>query len=143
MGRDARSRAARLNMDRHAPDAAAIEALAQRAIDRIPDALRAHLDGIVFRVEEFADEEALAALGIEDAWELSGLYEGRPLTERSIWESGDLPPRIRLFRRPLLEEWVDTGVALDDLIAHVIIHEIGHHFGFSDEDIDAINRGRD
>lgn len=128
------------NMGRYAPDAAAIETLAQSVIDRIPEELRVHLDGIIFRVEEFADDDALTALGLDDPWQLSGLYEGRPLTEKSIWESGELPPRIRLFRRPLLEEWVDTGVALDDLIAHVVIHEIGHHFGFSDEDMEVINQ---
>ncbi|HEX7854243.1 MAG TPA: metallopeptidase family protein [Sphingobium sp.] len=126
----------------HAPDAVVIEALAQRALDAMPEAFRAHLGDILFQVEDFADDEALAALGLEDAWELTGLYEGRPLTEQSIWESGQMPPRIRLFRRPLLEEWVETGVALDDLIAHVIIHEVGHHFGFSDEDMHAIEEGR-
>jgi predicted Zn-dependent protease with MMP-like domain len=123
------------------PDAAAIEAMARRALDRMPEEIRTHLGDVLFQVEEFADEEALAALGIDDPWELSGLYyEGRPLPEQSIWESGELPPRIRLFRRPLLEEWVETGVALDDLVAHVIVHEVGHHFGFSDEDMDAIDR---
>jgi predicted Zn-dependent protease with MMP-like domain len=127
---------------RDAPDAAAMEAMAQRVIDRMPELFRAHLDGIIFRVEEFADKEALTAVGLDDPWELSGLYEGCPLTEQSIWASGEMPARIRLFRRPLLEEWVETGVALDDLIAHVIIHEIGHHFGFSDEEMEAIERGR-
>lgn len=124
-----------------APDAAAIEALAQRALDRMPEAIRAHLGDILFQVEDFADEEALAALGIDDPWDLTGLYEGRPLTEQSIWDSAEMPPRIRLFRRPLLEEWVETGVALDDLIAHVIVHEVGHHFGFSDADMEAIEAG--
>lgn len=123
------------------PDAAAIEALAQRALDRMPAAFRAHLGDILFQVEDFADADALAAVGLDDPWDLTGLYEGRPLTEQSIWDTGDMPPRIRLFRRPLLEEWVETGVALDDLIAHVIVHEVGHHFGFSDDDMEAIERG--
>jgi len=124
----------------HAPDAAAIEELARRAIAAMPQPFRAHLDGIAIRIEDFADEAVLADLGIEDPWELTGLYEGRPLTEQSLWSSGELPPTIRLFRRPLLEEWVETGVALDDLISHVIVHEVGHHFGFSDDDMDAIER---
>lgn len=119
-----------------------MEALARTAVDRIPAPFRAHLGDILFRVEEFADADTLSALGIDDPWDLSGVYEGHPLTEQSIWSSGDMPPRIRLFRRPLLEEWVDTGVALDDLIAHVIIHEIGHHFGFSDEDMHGIEQDR-
>lgn len=125
----------------HAPDAAAIAAMADAAIARMPPEIRAHLKDIVFRVEDFADDEVLDALGIEDPWDLSGVYEGRPLTEQSIWDTGGLPPRIRLFRRPLLEEWVETGVALDALVAHVIVHEIGHHFGFSDADMEAIEAG--
>ncbi len=106
----------------------------------MPPLFRSHLDDVAIRIEEFADEKILADLGIEDPWELSGLYEGRPLTEQSLWSSGDLPPTIRLFRRPLLDEWVETGVPLDELIAHVIVHEVGHHFGFSDEDMEAIER---
>jgi predicted Zn-dependent protease with MMP-like domain len=125
------------------PDAAAMAAMARRAIAAMPAPFRAQLGDVVFQVEEFADAEALAAVGLDDPWELSGLYEGRPLTEQSIWASGDMPPRIRLFRRPLLDEWIDSGVALDVLIAHVIVHEVGHHFGFSDADMDAIERGGD
>ncbi|MET0361150.1 MAG: metallopeptidase family protein [Sphingobium sp.] len=125
-----------------APDVAAIEAMARRTISRMPGPIREHLDDIVFRVEELADAEALAAVGLHDPWTLSGLYEGRPLTERSIWESGEMPPRIRLFRRPLLAEAVETGVPLDELVTHVIVHEIGHHFGFSDEDMHEIDEGQ-
>lgn len=122
----------------HAPDAEQIEALARRAMAQMPPLFRDRLAGVVLAVEDFADEETLAGLGIEDAWELSGVYEGRPLTEQSIWASGDMPARIRLFRRPLLDEWIETGVALDALIAHVLIHEAGHHFGFSDAEMEAI-----
>ncbi len=121
-----------------APDAALIESLARQAVAAMPALFRDHLGDVAILVEEFADGEALADLGIEDPWELSGVYEGRPLTEQSIWSSGEIPPRIRLFRRPLLDEWVDTGVSLEDLITHVLIHEVGHHFGFSDEDMHAI-----
>lgn len=126
---------------RNAPDAAALEVLTRDAIDRMPAAFREHLEGVVLRVEEFADDRVLADLGIDDAWGLTGLYEGRPLTEQSIWASGDMPPTIWLFRRPLLDEWIETGVALDDLVMHVIVHEVGHHFGFSDDDMEAIERG--
>ena len=122
----------------HAPDAAALEALARQAIAAMPPLFRAHLEGVAIRIEEFADEAVLADLGIEDPWELSGLYEGRSLAEQSLWASGDLPSVIRLYRRPLLDEWVETGVALEELIAHVIVHEAGHHFGFSDADMHAI-----
>ncbi|MBB5987145.1 metallopeptidase family protein [Sphingobium lignivorans] len=123
-----------------APDADALEMLARRAIAAMPPLFREHLNGIAIQIEEFASEAVLAELGIEDPWDLTGLYEGRALTEQSIWDSGGLPPVIRLYRRPLLEEWVDTGVALDALIAHVIVHEVGHHFGFSDEDMHAIEK---
>jgi predicted Zn-dependent protease with MMP-like domain len=125
---------------RHAPDAEAIEALARQAIAAMPPLFRDHLDGVAIQIEDFADDEVLADLGIEDPWELSGLYQGRALTEQSVWSSGDLPPVIKLYRRPLLDEWVDSNVTLDALITHVIVHEVGHHFGFSDEDMDAIER---
>ena len=90
------------------------------------------------RIEDFADDEVLDALGIEDPFELSGLYS-RPLDrEQTSWASGELPPMIHLYRRPLLDEWAETGVSLEDLITHVIVHEVGHHFGFSDADMHAI-----
>jgi len=118
-----------------APDAAAIERLAEAAIARLPEQFRAHLANVVLRIEDFADEAVLDEMGIEDPFELSGLYSGRPVSEESAWVSGELPPMIHLYRRPLLDEWVETGVALEDLITHVIVHEIGHHFGFSDADM--------
>ncbi len=121
-----------------APDAAALERLGEEAIRRLPAPFRAHLTDVVLRVEEFADDDVLADLGIEDPFDLTGLYSGRPLSEQSSMTSGELPPMIHLYRRPLLDEWVDTGVSLEALITHVIVHEVGHHFGFSDEDMHAI-----
>ncbi len=127
----------------HAPDAAAIERLAEAAIAALPEEFRRHLDGVVLRIEDFADEEVLASFGMEDPFELTGLYSGRSLDKQSSWVSGELPPMIHLYRRPLLDEWVDTGVALEDLITHVIVHEVGHHFGFSDDDMHAIEDAAD
>ncbi len=121
-----------------APDAAEIERLAEAAIARLPEQFRIHLKGVVLRVEEFAADEVLESLAIEDPFDLSGLYSGRSLDKQSSWVSGELPPMIHLYRRPLLDEWAETGVALEDLITHVIVHEVGHHFGFSDEDMHAI-----
>jgi predicted Zn-dependent protease with MMP-like domain len=121
-----------------APDAAEIERLADEALRRLPDAFRQHLDDVVLQVEEFADDEVLAQFGMEDPFELTGLYTGRPMGEQSSLLSGELPPIIHLYRRPLLDEWVETGVALEALITHVIVHEVGHHFGFSDDDMHAI-----
>ena len=127
----------------YAPDAAAIERLAEQAIARLPEQFRIHLQGVVLRVEDFADEEVLEELGVEDSFELSGLYSGRSLDKASSWASGELPPMIHLYRRPLLDEWAESGVSLEELITHVIVHEVGHHFGFSDEDMHAIEEQGD
>jgi predicted Zn-dependent protease with MMP-like domain len=122
----------------YAPDAAAIERLAEAAIARLPARFRRHLANVVLRIEEHADADVLAGLGIEDPFELTGLYSGRSLDKQDSWSSGELPPMIHLYRRPLLDEWVETGVGLEALITHVIVHEVGHHFGFSDADMHAL-----
>jgi predicted Zn-dependent protease with MMP-like domain len=119
----------------HAPDAAALERMARAALERLPPPFRAHVGDVVIRVEEFADGETLDALGIEDRWDLTGLYFGRPIGEQSIWETAEMPPMITLYRAPLLREWRATGVALADLVTHVVVHEVGHHFGLSDGDM--------
>jgi len=121
-----------------APDAAEIERLAEAAVARMPEGFRRHLDGVVLRIDEFAEDEVLDQLGLEDPFDLTGLYTGRPIGERSSMLSGELPAMIHLYRRPLLDEWVETGVSLEDLITHVIVHEVGHHFGFSDAEMHAI-----
>ncbi|PZU11445.1 MAG: neutral zinc metallopeptidase [Sphingomonas sp.] len=123
-----------------APDAAAIERIAREAIDRLPAAFRAHLGNVVLRIEEFADDETLDALGLEDPFQLSGLYSGRPIGTKSIDDSGTLPDMIHLYRRPLLDEWAEGGETLETLVAHVMIHEIGHHFGLSDDQMHALEQ---
>ena len=132
----------RVNMLRNfgnAPSATEIETLAHAALARLPRQFRAHLDGVVLQVEDFADQETLAALGIENPFELSGIYEGLPLGEKSIDHSGTMPDRIRLFRRPILDEWAERGEeTLEHLVAHVLVHEVGHHFGLSDADMRAL-----
>ena len=115
-----------------------IERLAEAAIARLPEAFRRHLVGVVLRIDEFGDEGVLKELGIEDPFDLSGLYTGRPIGEQSSMLSGELPAMIHLYRRPLLDEWAETGVSLEELVTHVIVHEVGHHFGFSDEEMHAI-----
>lgn len=124
-----------------APDAAAFEALALAAFARIPEPFAGHLAGVRVTVAEFADAETLAAVGLDDPWELSGVYHGRSMDKESIWNSGEMPPVITLFRQPLLAEWCETGVALDDLVSHVVVHEVGHHFGLSDEQMHALEAG--
>lgn len=119
--------------ERFAPSAEEIEALARDAIARLPDVFRSYLAGVLLIVDDFAEDEILREMGIEDPFDLTGLYSGRPVGESAA--TGDMPATIHLYRRPLLDEWVDTGVSLEALIAHVLIHEVGHHFGLSDEDM--------
>lgn len=122
-----------------APSADEMEALARAALARLPAQFRAHLGDVVLRVEEFADDELLAEMGIEDPFDLTGVYEGLPLHEKSIGHSGTMPDRIRLFREPILAEWVARGdETLEHLVAHVLVHEVGHHFGLSDETMHAL-----
>jgi len=124
----------------HQPTAADFEAIAHAAFGAIPQPFAGFLKGIAVRIEDFADGETLDALGIGNKWGLSGLYHGRPLDEQSQWSSGELPPVITLYRMPLLAEWRQTGVDLVDLVRHVVIHEVGHHFGLSDEDMATLER---
>lgn len=124
--------------DQTAPDAQAIEDIALATLEELPAEFRAHLGQVVLIVEDFADDETLAALGVDHPLDLSGLYHGRPIGQKSSSDSGALPDRIHLYRRAILDEWIETGVGLRDLVAHVMIHEIGHHFGLSDEDMHAL-----
>ena len=123
------------------PSADEIAAIARGVLDQLPDPFASSLGDVVLLVEEFADKATLDQMGIDDPFELSGLYEGVPLTERSVAESGTLPETIRLFRRPILDEWADGDDTLEHLVAHILIHEVGHHFGFSDDDMHALEEG--
>jgi predicted Zn-dependent protease with MMP-like domain len=117
------------------PTAETIEEIARAALARLPEAFLRHLGEVVLRVEEFADDATLDAMAVEDPFELTGLYSGLPIGQKSVDLSGTLPDMIQLFRRPILDEWVETGVTLEALVAHVLIHEVGHHFGLSDRDM--------
>jgi predicted Zn-dependent protease with MMP-like domain len=122
-----------------APNLEDIEALARTALAKLPEQFAEHLGEVVLQVEEFADEELLAELGIDDPFELTGVYEGLPLHEKSIEHSGRMPDRVRLFRQPILDEWIARGdETLEHLVAHVLVHEVGHHFGLSDEAMHAL-----
>jgi predicted Zn-dependent protease with MMP-like domain len=121
-----------------APSAADIEAIARRTLDALPEPFASHLRDVVLLVEEFASDEILKAMEIEDPFDLTGLYEGLPLNQKSVDISGTLPDRILLFRRPILDEWADGEETLERLVAHILIHEAGHHFGFSDADMHAL-----
>jgi predicted Zn-dependent protease with MMP-like domain len=117
------------------PSADEIEAIARATLRALPEQFAQSLGDIVLLVEEFADEATLEAMEIEDPFGLTGIYEGVPLTERSVDQSGTLPERVRLFRRPILDEWASGDDTLEHLVAHVLIHEVGHHFGLSDDDM--------
>ena len=118
-----------------APGAAEIEEIARASLAALPEPFAAYLSDVVLLVEEFADEETLEAMGIEDPFDLTGLYHGLPVGEKSVERSGDLPDRITLYRRPILDEWADGDETLEHLVHHILVHEVGHHFGLSDEDM--------
>jgi predicted Zn-dependent protease with MMP-like domain len=118
-----------------APGAERIEAIARATIAKLPPEFVAHLGNVMLHIEEFADDATLAEMGIENPFELTGLYSGLPIGAKSVDHSGTMPDMIHLYRRAILDEWVETGVTLEALVAHVVIHEIGHHFGLSDEDM--------
>lgn len=115
------------------------ERMARKAWAELPTEFRALAGDIVVRVEDFADEETLRELGIDDPFELTGLYSGNDLTQRSIMDPSPNPPMVFLYRRAILDEWVERGdVDLRELVAHVLVHEVGHHFGLSDDHMDAL-----
>jgi predicted Zn-dependent protease with MMP-like domain len=127
--------------DAAAPDLDAIEEIARATLDGVPEPFRAGAESVVLRVEDFASEEVLRALEIEDGFGLTGLYDGIPLTEKSVMDQPEGPDTIWLYRRAILDEWVERGdIGLGDLVAHVVVHELAHHFGWSDDDIAAIDR---
>jgi acetylglutamate kinase len=121
------------------PSIEEIAALADRALDwlaaRVPFDLRAPLSGVHILVEDFADDETIEEMGLESPYELTGLYRGTPLIHRSHADPGDHPPTVLLYREPILLEWIEDSHDLGRLVRNVLVHEIAHHFGFSDEEI--------
>jgi predicted Zn-dependent protease with MMP-like domain len=122
------------------PSADNIADLAERAFAAIPARLAEHVRGVGISVEEMPDDETLDDLGIESPWDLTGLYHGTPLTERSVSDIARPPDLIFLYRQPILMEWIETGEDLYRLVRNVLVHEIAHHFGFSDAAIEALER---
>jgi len=120
------------------PTIADFEALAAAAYARLPDEFREKSSDLLIRVEDFATDDVLESLGIGNAFELLGLYHGVSLNHKSVMDLPRQPDMVFLYRRPILEEWAESGEALGDLITHVLVHEIGHHFGFSDADMERI-----
>jgi len=120
------------------PTPAEIEAIARHTLDRLPSPFAESLDDVVLLIEEVAGEDTARRLGLRHPMQLSGLYEGVPLNRQSVQQSGMLPERITLYRRPIIAEWQSTRFSLEQLVSHIVIHEVGHHFGFSDDDMHAL-----
>lgn len=115
-----------------------IHAMAESGLAAMPPVLAQHVSGVAILVEELADDETLADLGLDNPWQLTGLYRGIPLTERSVADPVPFPDTILLYREAILIEWIETGEDLQRLVASVLVHEIAHHFGFSDAEIERL-----
>ncbi len=124
-----------------APTLADLDALANRALETVPAELRRHLGAVVIRVEDFPDEDTEKEMGLESPFDLLGLYRGVGLPRKSVSDPRPHIDMIFLYRRPILDYWCETGEELYRVVRHVLIHEIGHHFGFSDADMERIESG--
>ena len=126
-----------------APTAADIEALARDALEDIPADLRRRVRGIAILVEEFPDAETERTMGLASPFELLGLYHGVSLDHKSVSDAPEDVDRVFLYRRPLLDYWCETGETLEAIVRNTLVHEIGHHFGLSDDDMEALESGDD
>jgi predicted Zn-dependent protease with MMP-like domain len=127
-----------------APSLDDLATLADAAFQALPEGFRKLAGDVIFRVDDFPADEVLDELGIEDPFGLTGLYQGVHIGHRSVFDPQPHTSMIFLYRRPILDEWAERGeVTLEELVSHVLVHEIGHHFGLSDADIDAIEASAD
>jgi predicted Zn-dependent protease with MMP-like domain len=122
------------------PSVAEIEKLAERALAAIPPEIKQHLGPVLIRVEEFPDEETEAEMGLESPFDILGLYRGVALPHKSVSDPRPNIDMVFLYRQPILDYWCETGEDLERIVRHVLIHEIGHHIGFSDADMERIER---
>jgi predicted Zn-dependent protease with MMP-like domain len=128
-----------INWAKHAaPSLAELETLADAAYRRLPDAFRKLTGDVVIRVEDFATDEVLDSLGIESPFDLLGLYTGVDLARKSVMDVSAMPDMVFLYRRPILDYWAEHEERLGSIVTHVLVHEIGHHFGLSDADMERI-----
>lgn len=126
---------------RAAPTLAELETLADAAFAALPAKFTQLCEGVVFRVEDFPDEETMEAMECETEFDLLGLFRGRGLTEgEHLAETGSEPNMVWLYRRPILDFWAESEETLGDIVTHVLVHEIGHHFGLSDDDMEEMER---
>lgn len=123
---------------RQAPDLVEFEAIADAAYRRLPEHFRALCGDLLIRVEDFPTDEVLASMGIASPFDLLGLYSGVDLARKSVMDVSAMPDMVFLYRRPILDYWAEHEEALGDIVTHVLVHEIGHHFGLSDDDMERI-----
>lgn len=124
-----------------APSLENIEAIAREVFAALPQEFRTLCGNVVIHIADFADDDILLDLGIEDPFELTGLYEGVDVTSLSVDDIPHGPNHVHLYRQPMLAEWIDNGeVTIEELVRHILIHEIGHHFGLSDDDMETIEQ---
>jgi predicted Zn-dependent protease with MMP-like domain len=123
---------------RRMPTAGDIDAIARHTLHRLPSPFADSLGEVVLLIEEVADAETARSVGLNHPMQLSGLYQGVSLNRQSVSHSGTLPERITLYSRPILAEWRGTRFSLEQIVSHIVIHEVGHHFGFSDDDMHAL-----
>lgn len=127
-----------------APSLDDIAEMARKALESLEELFREPAKAVAIKVEDFADDETLSAMKIENPYELTGLYSGVALTLELHSAPSHMPPMVWLYRMPILDEWAATpGITLEELVSHVVIHELGHHFGWSDEEMDVMNEGED
>lgn len=122
-----------------APTLDDIEALAREVFERLPDEFRERCGDILFRVEDFPDQDVIEEMELETQYDILGLFQGVAITQAAESETVPREPNVVfLYRRPILDEWSESQILLGDIVTHVLIHEVGHHFGFSDEDMERI-----
>lgn len=126
-----------------APSLAEIEALADTAFAALPEEFRRLCAGVRIHVDDFPDEETLTEMGCESEFDLLGLFRGVGLAQGGEWATGQMPNAVWLYRRPLLDYWAEHDETLGHLVTHVLVHEIGHHFGLSDDDMTALEAAAD
>ncbi|MFG1372061.1 metallopeptidase family protein [Xanthobacter oligotrophicus] len=125
--------------DLEAPGIAAFEELARDAFARLPDSFRALCEGLVIRIEDFPTDEVLDEMDAETPFDLLGLFQGVGRAQAdAVAHTGQMPNMVFLYRRPILDYWAENEETLGDVVTHVLVHEIGHHFGLSDGDMEAI-----
>lgn len=125
------------------PSLADIDTMARNALAALPEPMLRMTDGVVLQVADFPDDDVIEEMGLESPFDIMGLYQGVSLMEKRMETSGDLPDMVLLYRRPILDYWCETGEDLGHVVRHVLIHEIGHHFGFSDNDMEALEAQAD